>query len=61
MPRGTDLTEVKLEQAIELLAAKAAKGGGTTKKGAAKKGAAKKKAAAKKGAAKKAAKKKAAS
>ena len=61
LPRGTDMTEVELLQAIELLAAKAAKGGGTTKKGAAKKGIAKKKAAAKKGAAKKAAKKKAAS
>ena len=66
LPRGTDMTEVELAQAIELLAAKAAKGGGTAKKGAAKKGAAKKgtakkKAAAKKGAAKKAAKKKAAS
>ena len=61
LPRGTDMTEVELAQAIELLAAKAAKGGGTTKKGAAKKGTAKKKAAAKKGAAKKAAKKKAAS
>ena len=66
LPRGTDMTEVELAQAIELLAAKAAKGGGTAKKGAAKKGAAKKgtakkKAAAKKGAAKKAAKKKATS
>ena len=66
LPRGTDMTEVELAQAIELLAAKAAKGGGTAKKGAAKKGAAKKgtakkKAAVKKGAAKKAAKKKAAS
>ena len=66
LPRGTDMTEVELAQAIELLAAKAAKGGGTAKKGAAKKGAAKKgtakkKAAAKKGAAKKDAKKKAAS
>ena len=61
LPRGTDMTEVELPQAIELLAAKAAKGGGTAKKGAAKKGTAKKKAAAKKGAAKKAAKKKAAS
>ena len=66
LPRGTGMTEVELAQAIELLAAKAAKGGGTAKKGAAKKGAAKKgtakkKAAAKKGAAKKAAKKKAAS
>ena len=66
LPRGTDMTEVELAQAIELLAAKAAKGGGTAKKGAAKKGAAKKgtakkKAVAKKGAAKKAAKKKAAS
>ena len=61
LPRGTDMTEVELSQAIELLAAKAAKGGGTAKKGAAKKGTAKKKAAAKKGAAKKAAKKKAAS
>ena len=61
LPRGTDMTEVELAQAIELLAAKAAKGGGTAKKGAAKKGATKKKAAAKKGAAKKAAKKKAAS
>ncbi|MCH1474873.1 MAG: type I DNA topoisomerase [Alphaproteobacteria bacterium] len=66
LPRGTDMTEVELAQAIELLAAKAAKGGGTAKKGAAKKGAAKKdtakkKAAAKKGAAKKATKKKAAS
>ena len=61
LPRGTDMTEVELAQAIELLTAKAAKGGGTTKKGAAKKGTAKKKAAAKKGAAKKAAKKKAAS
>ena len=45
----------------ELLTAKAAKGGGTAKKGAAKKGTAKKKAAAKRGAAKKATKKKAAS
>jgi len=61
LPRGTDMTEVELAQAIELLAAKAAKGGGTAKKGAAKKGATKKKAAAKKGAAKKAVKKKAAS
>ena len=61
LPRGTDMTEVELRQAIELLAAKAAKGGGTAKKGAAKKGTAKKKSAAKKGAAKKAAKKKAAS
>ena len=61
LPRGTDMTEVELAQAIELLAAKAAKGGGTAKKGAAKKGATKKKAAAKKGAAKKTAKKKAAS
>ena len=61
LPRGTDMTEVELPQAIELLAAKAAKGGGTAKKGAAKKGTAKKKAAAKKGTAKKAAKKKAAS
>jgi len=61
LPRGTDMIEVELPQAIELLAAKAAKGGGTAKKGAAKKGTAKKKAAAKKGAAKKAAKKKAAS
>ena len=61
LPRGTDMTEVELAQAIELLAAKAAKGGGGAKKGAAKKGTAKKKAAAKKGAAKKAAKKKAAS
>ena len=61
LPRGTDMTEVELSQAIELLAAKAAKGGGTAKKGAAKKGTAKKKAAAKKGAAKKVAKKKAAS
>ena len=62
LPRGTDMTEVELAQAIELLAAKAAKGGGTAKKGAARKGAAKKKAAAKKGSAKKAAaKKKAAS
>ena len=60
LPRGTDMTEVELAQAIELLAAKAAKGGGTAKKGAAKKGAAKKKAAAKKGAAKKGAAKKAA-
>ena len=61
MPRGTDMTEVELPQAIELLAAKAAKGGGNAKKGAVKKGTAKKKAATKKGAAKKAAKKKAAS
>ena len=61
LPRGTDMTEVELAQAIELLAAKAAKGGDTAKKGAAKKGTSKKKAAAKKGAAKKAAKKKAAS
>jgi DNA topoisomerase-1 len=61
LPRGTDMTEVELAQAIELLAAKAAKGGGGAKKGAAKKGTAKKKAAVKKGAAKKAAKKKAAS
>ncbi|MEC7304366.1 MAG: type I DNA topoisomerase [Pseudomonadota bacterium] len=55
LPRGTDMTEVELAQAIELLAAKAAKGGGTAKKGAAKKGAAKKKAGAKKAAKKKAA------
>ena len=65
LPRGTDMTEVELDQAIELLAAKAAKGGGTAKKGAAKKGAAKKKTAkkagAKKAGAKKAAAKKAAS
>ncbi|HCD16703.1 MAG TPA: type I DNA topoisomerase [Rhodobiaceae bacterium] len=60
LPRGTDMTEVELDQAIELLAAKAAKGGGTAKKGAAKKGAAKKKTA-KKAGAKKAAAKKAAS
>ena len=45
LPRGTDMTEVKLPHAIELLAAKAAKGGGTAKKGNAKKKAAKKKAA----------------
>ena len=43
LPRGTDMTEVELPQAIELLAAKAAKGGGTAKKGAAKKGTARKK------------------
>ncbi|MGC6453616.1 MAG: type I DNA topoisomerase [Candidatus Puniceispirillaceae bacterium] len=55
LPRGTDMTEVELEQAIALLAAKAAKGGGTAKKGAAKKGAAKKKAAKKATAKKKAA------
>ena len=61
LPRGTDMNKVELQQAIELLAAKAAKGGGTAKKGAAKKGTAKKRAAAKKGAAKKASKKKAAS
>ena len=53
LPRGTDMAEVELAQAIELLAAKAAKGGGTTKKGTARKGTAKKKAAAKKAAAKK--------
>ena len=53
LPRGTDMTEVELPQAIELLAAKAAKGGGTAKKGTARKGTAKKKAAAKKAAAKK--------
>ena len=53
LPRGTDMAEVELAQAIELLAAKAAKGGGTAKKGTARKGTAKKKAAAKKAAAKK--------
>ena len=53
LPRGTDMAEVELSQAIELLAAKAAKGGGTAKKGTARKGTAKKKAAAKKAAAKK--------
>ena len=47
------MAEVELAQAIELLAAKAAKGGGTAKKGTARKGTAKKKAAAKKAAAKK--------
>ena len=47
LPRGTDMAEVELAQAIELLAAKAAK------KGTARKGTAKKKAAAKKAAAKK--------
>ena len=53
LPRGTDMAEVELAQAIELLAAKAAKGGGNAKKGTARKGTAKKKAAAKKAAAKK--------
>jgi len=53
LPRGTDMAEAELAQAIELLAAKAAKGGGTAKKGTARKGTAKKKAAAKKAAAKK--------
>ena len=61
MPRGTDMTDVELPQAIELLAAKAAKGGSTAKKSVVKKGAAKKKAAAKRGAANKPIKKKAAS
>ena len=55
LPRGTDMSEVDLDQAITLLAAKAAKGGGTARKGAAKKGTAKKKAAKKAATKKKAA------
>ena len=59
LPRGTDMTEVDLAQAITLLAEKAAKP--TTKKKAARGGGARKKGAAKKASAKKAAAKKAAS
>jgi DNA topoisomerase-1 len=69
LPRGTEMTDIDLAQAITLLAEKAARpttgkkaarGGGARKKGAAKKGAAKK-ASAKKASAKKASAKKAAS
>jgi len=58
LPRGMDPQAVTVEQAVELIAAKAAKGGG--KKAPAKKAAASKKPAAKKSPAKKAAPKKAA-
>ncbi|MGB1356493.1 MAG: hypothetical protein ACPG7P_04355 [Candidatus Puniceispirillaceae bacterium] len=53
MPRGTDMTEVDLAQAITLLAEKAARP--VTKKKAARGGGARKKGAAKKASAKKAA------
>ncbi|MEC8539366.1 MAG: type I DNA topoisomerase [Pseudomonadota bacterium] len=59
LPRGTDMTAVDLEQAVALLAAKAAKP--TTKKKAAKSSGAKKKVTAKKSSARKGAAKKAAS
>jgi DNA topoisomerase-1 len=59
LPRGTDMAEVDLAQAITLLAEKAAKP--TTKKKAARGGGTRKKGAAKKASAKKAAAKKAAS
>ena len=59
LPRGTDTTAVDLEQAVALLAAKAAKP--TTKKKAAKSSGAKKKVTAKKSSARKGAAKKAAS
>ena len=57
LPRGTEMTEVDLAQAITLLAEKAARP--TTKKKAARGGGARKKGVAKKGAGKKAASKKA--
>ena len=59
LPRGTDMTAVDLEQAVALLAAKAAKP--TTKKKAAKSSGAKQKVTAKKSSARKGAAKKAAS
>ncbi|MEC7485956.1 MAG: type I DNA topoisomerase [Pseudomonadota bacterium] len=59
LPRGTDMTAVDLEQAVALLAAKAAKP--TTKKKAAKSSGAKKKVTAKKSSARKGVAKKAAS
>ena len=59
LPRGTDMTAVDLEQAVALLAAKAAKP--TTKKKAAKSSGTRKKGTAKKASARKGAAKKAAS